>query len=86
MDPFRFGGEGVPSIAAGGDDGFVVVEDAELLQVFAEVQPDPFDGVQLRTIGRKWDDGDVLGKIKRVGTSFQQAALLQLCRHQVLPD
>ena len=29
---------------------------------------------------------DVLGKIKRVGTSFQQAALPQLCRHQVVPD
>ncbi len=46
-------------MAAGVDDGVGVIEDAERQEAFAQIQPDPLDGVQFRTVGRERDQGDV---------------------------
>lgn len=57
--------EAVPCGAAGGDDGVVVVEDADGEPVGAQVLPDIFHRVQLRAVGREQDGGEVVGDDER---------------------
>jgi hypothetical protein len=56
----------VPSVAAGIDDGVIVVEDADREPVGAEILPDVLDRVELRAVGRKHEKRDVVRDDQRV--------------------
>jgi hypothetical protein len=49
-------------VTAGIDDGFGIVEDAEGEVSLAQVEPDALDGIELGTVGRQPDEGDVCGQ------------------------
>ena len=51
--------EAVPGVAAGLDDGGVVLPNLEAEPVLAEILPDVLDGVELRAVGRQWQQDDV---------------------------
>lgn len=54
-------GEGVPRLAAGIDNGGVAVEQAVREEAFAQVEPDPLDGVQLGCVGGERHESDIAG-------------------------
>ena len=60
-DGFGLCDELVPGVAAGVEDGVVVIEDAVREPVLAEVLPDVLDRVQFGRSGRQEEDGEVLG-------------------------
>jgi hypothetical protein len=61
LDSTWFGGEGIPSITAGIDDGIVDFEDAIAELVLAQVLPDVLDWIEFGRIGRQFDETDVVG-------------------------
>ena len=61
------GRELVPGPAAGLDDGVVVVEEAVGEMPLAQIQPQPFDGIELGRVGRQWHQGNVVGHAQGVG-------------------
>ena len=60
MDAAWFGGECIPSIAAGIDDGVVAVEDTIAELVLAQVLPDILDRIEFGRIGRQLEQADVV--------------------------
>ena len=66
FDCFGIFYESHPGVAAGGDDGVVIVEKAEREEAFAQVQRDQFDGVGLGAVGQR-HQGDVAGNVERGG-------------------
>ena len=61
------GAEAVPGVAAGGDDGVVGVEDAGVEEVVFEELPQILDRVELRAVGRQWQQADVVGHAQPLG-------------------
>ncbi len=51
MDSVWFCCEGIPGLAAGLDNCFGVVEHAEGKEALAQIEPDPLDRVEFRTVG-----------------------------------
>ena len=60
MDSVWFCCEGVPGLAAGLDNRFGVVEHAEGKEALAQIEPDPLDRVEFRTVGRQRHQRDVV--------------------------
>jgi len=54
------GGEGVPSVATGIDDGVVAVEDGVGEPVLAQVLPDVLHWIELGRVGRQLEQADVV--------------------------
>lgn len=67
MDAARVFDDGIPSVAAGLDDGLLVGPDLEGEEPFPEEQPYPFDRVALWRIGRLLNEGKVVGHVERLG-------------------
>ena len=65
MDSIWFCCEGIPGLAAGLDNGFGVVEDAEREEALSEIEPDPLDRVEFRTVGWQGRQGEVVRDLKR---------------------
>jgi hypothetical protein len=59
LDAAGLGEEGVPGVAAGVDDLGIAGKDAVSEVAVLEVEPEPFDWVELGRIGRQEDQGDV---------------------------
>ena len=60
-EAFRIGGHCVPGLATGIDDGVIVDEHSVGEEAFSQEQPDPFDRVEFRAVGRKGNRRDVGG-------------------------
>ncbi len=65
MDSVWFFCEGIPGLAAGLDDGFGVVEDAEREEALSEIEPDPLDRVEFRTVGWQRHQREVVRNSER---------------------
>ena len=60
MEAAGFGGEGIPGVAAGIDDGFLVVEDPKGKEALAQKQPDTLGGIEFGAVGRQRREADVV--------------------------
>ena len=60
IDALLVGNEEVPSLLAGGDDGFIAVPDAPAEFIAAQVVPDVLHGVEFWRIGRQRQESDVV--------------------------
>ena len=65
FEALRVGGEVVPGCAASLDDGLGIVEDAQGEEALAEVEPDPFDGVEFGTVGGQGQEREIVGDGER---------------------
>lgn len=59
----RLFGEGIPGFATSVNDSLGVVEETERQEAFAQVEPNPLDGVELRAVWRERDQGDVAWEV-----------------------
>ncbi|MEZ5935089.1 MAG: hypothetical protein R3F54_24795 [Alphaproteobacteria bacterium] len=48
FDAFGVIGDGVPGVAAGVDDGVLILEHAQAQEAFPEVEPKPFQRIELQ--------------------------------------
>ncbi len=60
MEAAGFGGEGISGVAAGIDDGFLVVEDPKGKEALAQKQPDTLGGIEFGAVGRQRREADVV--------------------------
>ena len=67
--------DGIPCVATGIDDGVLILEDAEAQEAFSEVEPEPFDWVEFRAVGRQQDEGDIVRGFQ--GMSAMPAGLIE---------
>lgn len=67
MDAFDVVGEGVPGTAASIDNRVVVGEQLQAQKSLSQIQPDPFDRIEFRAIGRQSGQGDVVGDDEFLG-------------------
>lgn len=67
MNGFDIVGEGVPGTATGIDDRVIVDEHLEAQKALSQIQPDPFDRIEFRAVGRQNDQGDVLWQDELLG-------------------
>ena len=66
---------GVPGLATGVDDRFLILEHAQAQETLSEIEPKPFDRIELGAIGRQRDQGDVVRDLKCV--SAMPASLVE---------
>ncbi len=55
-----FGGEGIPGVAAGIDDDFLVVEDPKGKEALVQQQPNTVGGIEFGAVGRQRREADVV--------------------------